>query len=92
MGSSDTTGTLLRDSTELLEDFVKRCWEDSAAGCKQVVWLMHTHGHIGREDAIDLIRQVKVVLDFMAKWKTRPGPFPVKHLMDDPFTGPEAGL
>eukprot|EP00969_Alexandrium_andersonii_P099493 4389655-Alexandrium_andersonii.AAC.1 len=65
MGSSDTAGALLQDSTELLEDFVKRCWEDSAAGCEQVVWLMHMYGHVEREDAIDLIRQVGVVLGSM---------------------------
>eukprot|EP00969_Alexandrium_andersonii_P010054 438073-Alexandrium_andersonii.AAC.1 len=58
--SSDTTGTLLQDSTELLADFTKRCWEDSAAGCRQVVWLLFSYGHLERVDAIDLIRQIEV--------------------------------
>eukprot|EP00969_Alexandrium_andersonii_P180711 7986437-Alexandrium_andersonii.AAC.1 len=55
---SDTSGTLLQDSTELLGEFMKRCWEDGAAGCNQVVWLMYMYGHMERIDAIDLIRQI----------------------------------
>eukprot|EP00969_Alexandrium_andersonii_P040860 1791622-Alexandrium_andersonii.AAC.1 len=90
--SSDTTGTLLQDSTELLDECMKRCWEDSAAGCKQAVWLLYLYGHIGRVDAIDLARQVGVALGTVPSWRAGPGSYPVAHLSGDPFANQPPGL
>eukprot|EP00969_Alexandrium_andersonii_P339462 15004953-Alexandrium_andersonii.AAC.1 len=55
--SSDTSETLLQDSSELLKEFTARCWQDSGSGCRQVVLSLYRSGHLKRHDAIDVVRQ-----------------------------------
>eukprot|EP00969_Alexandrium_andersonii_P132571 5861962-Alexandrium_andersonii.AAC.1 len=53
-GHAGTSETLLQDSSELLDEFMARCWQcwqDGGSECKQVAWSMHPNGHLSRRGA-----------------------------------------
>eukprot|EP00969_Alexandrium_andersonii_P015598 682426-Alexandrium_andersonii.AAC.1 len=66
MGSSDVTPTLLWSIVESLEEFIGRCWQDSAAGCHQVLWHFFDKNHIDLERFRHLDHQISRALNAVA--------------------------
>eukprot|EP00969_Alexandrium_andersonii_P025944 1132509-Alexandrium_andersonii.AAC.1 len=63
---TDTSGSLVLNAAETLEEFTKRCWGQTAFGRRQVVWGMFEYDHIGGKEMQDLCHQIDLALGSMA--------------------------